>query len=432
MAQPADPMSDPAHAAPGLAADPGKAHAADPPAHPAPRFLDRRTPPHVVTLVIFAGLSAMTMNVFLPSLPAMAAHFGVEYGLMQLSVALYLGISAVLQIVIGPLSDRFGRRPVVLGAIVLFMLATLGCLLASSAWVFLFFRMAQAVIVTCMVLSRAIVRDMVDGARAASMIGYVTMGMALVPMLSPAIGGALQEWFGWQASFVLLLAAGALVFALAWADQGETARRHAGGLAAQLRQMPTLLASLRFWGYALTAALCAGAFFAYLGGGPFVGAEVYGLSPAALGLHFGAPAVGYALGNYLSGRWSVRLGIDRMVMLGTLLCTGGLALSLALTLGGAASVKTFFALMCFVGVGNGLVIPNATAGMLSVNPRLAGTASGLGGAIMVGGGAALSALAGAMLGPGSGAAPLLWIMFGSALASVVTMLLLRRIVARAR
>jgi MFS transporter, DHA1 family, multidrug resistance protein len=386
--------------------------------HPAARFLDRSTPPHIVTLVIFAGLSAMTMNIFLPSLPAMAAQFGVDYRVMQLSVALYLGVSALLQIVIGPLSDRFGRRPVVLGATLLFMAATLGCLLASSAWVFLGFRMAQAVIVTGMVLSRAIVRDMVDGPRAASMIGYVTMGMALVPMVSPAIGGALDEWFGWQASFVLLLAAGALVFALAWADQGETARRHAGGLAAQLRQMPALLRSSRFWGHALTAAFCAGAFFAYLGGGPYVGAEVYGLAPAALGLHFGAPAVGYALGNYLSGRWSVRAGIDRMVMLGALLCTGGLALSLAMTLAGTASVGSFFALMCFVGLGNGLVIPNATAGMLSVDARLAGTASGLGGAIMVGGGAALSALAGAMLGPGSGAAPLLWIMFLSALASV--------------
>ena len=139
--------------------------------HAPARFLDRATPPKIVTLTLLAGLSALTMNIFLPSLPGMAAWFGVPYALMQLSVALYLALSAVLQVAIGPISDRFGRRKVILGALVLFLLATVGTLLAPNATVFLIFRMAQAVIAAGMVLSRAVVRDMVSDNEAASMIG---------------------------------------------------------------------------------------------------------------------------------------------------------------------------------------------------------------------------------------------------------------------
>jgi DHA1 family bicyclomycin/chloramphenicol resistance-like MFS transporter len=392
---------------------------------PTPRFLDRRSPPHLATLVLLTALPAMAMNIFLPSLPSMAAHFGADYRVMQLSVALYLAMNGVLQLVVGPLSDRFGRRPVVLGSIALFLLATLGCLVAPTVEVFLAFRMAQAVIVAGMVLSRAIVRDMVGDAEAASLIGYVTMGMAIVPMASPALGGVLDALFGWQASFALLLAAGLAVGALAWADQGETAMRRTPGSGAMRPQLEELLRARRFWGYALTAAFAAGAFFAYLGGAPFVGSEVYGLDPARLGLYFGAPALGYALGNFVSGRYAARLGLTRMIAIGTLTCSAGLAAALGLELAGLLSAELFFGMTCFVGLGNGMVLPSANAGMMSVRPGLAGSASGLGGAMMLGGGAALSALAGALLAPGSGALPLLAVMLASALAAVVTVRLAR-------
>lgn len=392
---------------------------------PEVRFLDRTTPPHIFTLVLFSGLSALAMNIFLPSLPSMTAYFDTDYRLMQLSVALFLAMNAVLQLAIGPISDRFGRRPVILWSAALFMLATLGCLFSPSAEVFLAFRMAQAVIVTGMVLSRAIVRDMVPETEAASMIGYVTMGMALVPMIAPAVGGLLDEAFGWQASFWLMFGFGALVMLVAWADQGETAVFRSASFRAQAAEYPELLTARRFWGYALTAGFTAGAFFAYLGGAPFVGSVVYGLDPGRLGLYFGAPAVGYALGNFLTGRFSVRLGVNRMILLGAAASTIGLGLSLVLAAAGISSAEVFFAFMTFVGLGNGMVLPNSMAGLLSVRPHLAGTASGLGGALMIGFGAALSALAGALLTPESGAAPLRWIMFLSSVGSVVTILYVR-------
>lgn len=393
---------------------------------PRRRFADRRTPPHIATLIALSALSALAMNIFLPSLPAMTAHFATDYRLMQLSVALYLAVNAAMQLVIGPISDRYGRRPVLLGGVALFLVATLGCIFAGNVWVFLGFRMLQAAIVTAMALSRAVVRDMVPEAEAASMIGYVTMGQAVAPMIGPAIGGGLEAAFGWQASFWALFGAGAAVLALTWADLGETAPRTGTSLKAQIRQWPELLRSPRFWGYSATLGLSSGSFFAYLGGAPFVGDRVFGMDAATFGLFFGAPAVGYFAGNFLSGRFSVRIGINRMVLWGTLINAGGVALSLTLFLVGLGTPLGFFGLMTCVGLGNGMAIPNATAGVLSVRPHLAGTASGLSGALMIGMGAALSALAGALLTPASGAFPLLWIMTVTAVGAVVSILLVVR------
>ncbi len=375
-----------------------------------------------MTLVLMASLPALTMNIFLPSLPAMARHFGTDYAIMQLSVSLFLAVNAALQIVIGPIADRYGRRPVLLGAIGLFLLATLGTLVATTVELFLFFRMCQAVVVAAMVLSRAVVRDMVGEAEAASMIGYVTMGMALVPMLGPMLGGALDELFGWQASFVVLLLCGVAILWLTWADLGETAPLQSASFRAQFAQYPALLTARRFWGYCAAAAFASGAFFGFLGGAPFVGSEVFGLSPAVLGIYFAAPAVGYIVGNGLSGRYSTRMGVDRMVLTGTLITTGGMLTLGALFALGLQTAEVFFGFFVFVGLGNGMVVPNATAGMLSVRPHLAGTASGLGGAMMIGGGAAMAALAGALLQPGSGPWPLLVILMATSLASVASIL----------
>jgi DHA1 family bicyclomycin/chloramphenicol resistance-like MFS transporter len=384
-----------------------------------PRFLDRTTPPKILTLIMLAGLSALAMNIFLPSLPGMAVYFGVPYGVMQQSVALYLALSAVLQIFLGPISDRYGRRKVLIWSLVLFLLATIGTLLAPNATVFLFFRMAQAVIAAGMVLSRAVVRDMVADAQAASMIGYVTMGMSLVPMIGPVIGGVLDDQFGWQANFALLLFLGAGVLWLVWADLGETAAQRQVSLMDQVRTYPTLFASRRFWGYTLSAAFASGCFFAFLGGAPYVGDKVFGLSSTFVGGLFALTAIGYAAGNFLAGRYSVRVGMNRMILAGTLVTTFGLVLLAILTLAGLSGPIVFFGLTVFMGLGNGICLPNANAGMLSVRPELAGTASGLGGAIMIGGGAGLAAIAGVLLGPGATEMPLILLMLASSLASVV-------------
>lgn len=388
-----------------------------------------RTPPTITTLILLSGLSALGMNIFLPSLPNMTEHFQTDYRLMQLSVALYLAVNAALQVLIGPIADKAGRRPVILWGLALFLLATLGTIFAPTAEVFLFFRMCQAVIAVGIVLSRAAVRDMYEQDQAASMLGYVTMGMAVVPMIGPAIGGLLDESFGWQANFWLLFLLGALAIILVYVDFGETALKSGKTLVAQFREYPELLTSPRFWGYSLASGFCSGAFFAYLGGAPFVGTEVFGMNPAEMGFYFGAPAIGYFFGNFISGRYSMRYGVNRMVMWGCWLNALGVALSLIVMIAGLGSALTFFGFMTFVGLGNGMAIPNATAGALSVRVHLAGTASGLNGAIMLGGGAALSALAGFLLTPETGALPLLWLML---ITSVLGVLAIQVVIWRER
>ena len=394
---------------------------------PTIRFLDRTTPPHILTLVLITGMAALSVSIFLPSLAAMTTYFDTEYAIMQIALSGYLATTAVLQVFIGPISDRYGRRKLVLGSLLVFVLASIGALFATTVEVFLFFRILQAAVATSMALGRAIVRDIVPQDEAASMIGYVTMGMALVPMVGPMIGGGLAQAFGWQATFVFLSAAGLATLTLVYFDLGETVKGQGTSFRDQLRTYPELLRSPRFWGYVLCAAFGSGAFFALLGGTSFVASEIFGLSPLWSGVALGTPAIGYAAGNYLSGRFSVRLGINRMALIGTLVTVAGLGASAILTAAGVNHPLNFFGFCVFLGLGNGMMLPNVMSGSISVRPHLAGTASGLGGAIMIGGGAALSQFAGSILTVETGTMPLQLIMLGvSALALLSVLFVIRR------
>ena len=386
------------------------------------RFLDRHSQPHIVTLILLASIGAVTMNMFLPSLPAMATHFNTSTATMGLAVGVYLGASAVFQILSGPLSDMIGRRPIVLWSLAIFIAASVAINFAPNLTTFFILRALQAVAGTTMVLSRAIVRDTTSTEKAGSRIAYVTMGMSIVPMISPAIGGYIETHFGWQGNFWMLGLIGAMCFAIAFMDQGETAPSTSKNAWSQFQQYPALLTSQRFWGYCLASSLGSGAFFAYIGGAPFVGSVIYGLSPQQLGMYFGAPALGYFVGNFLSGRYSTRFGIDTMVTCGLLITLFGLSMSFAISAASLGSAKAFFGFMTLVGLGNGMTIPNATAGMLSIKPELAGTASGLGSAIMIGGGAALSAIAGLQLQSATSDLPLIELMLVSVFAGLLCIL----------
>ncbi|MEJ6401412.1 multidrug effflux MFS transporter [Yoonia sp. 2307UL14-13] len=379
-------------------------------AMPLIRFLDRTTPPHILTLILITGMSALNMSIFLPSLATMTDYFQTDYAIMQISLSGYLAATAVLQIFIGPISDRFGRRKMVLGSLILFVFATIGTYYAQTIETFLFFRIMQAAVATSMALSRAIVRDMVPQAEAASMIGYVTMGMAIVPMVGPMIGGALDQAFGWQATFIFLAIMGLSVLTLCYFDLGETVKQGGVSFADQVKGYPELIRSPRFWGYVLCSAFSSGAFFALLGGASFIADGIYGLSPLWSGIALGAPAIGYALGNFLSGRFSVQMGINWMAAAGALVTITGMGLSLTLTLLGVDHPLNFFGFCVFLGIGNGMTLPNVMAGSISVRPHLAGTASGLGGAFMIGGGAALSQFAGGLLTVETGTLPLQVVM----------------------
>lgn len=383
-----------------------------------------------MTLVAIAGLAALTMNIFLPSLTSISAWFGADYALAQLAISGYLATTAVLHVIIGPLSDRFGRRPIMLWGIVIFIFASIGCLLAPDIYSFLFFRMIQATIATGMVLSRAIIRDMVEPAKAASMIGYVTMGMSLAPMIGPAIGGWLDHLIGWQASFGILLIAGLGVLVLVWKDLGETNYHRSTSFSAQFRAYPHLLRSRRFWGYTITASFSAGVFFSFLGGAPFVAETLFGLTPAGSGMYFALVSIGYMFGNFLSGRYSQAFGFNHMMLYGASTSLLGVGLSLVLFSSGLNHPLSLYLPMLVVAIGNGLTLPNANAGMVSVRPHLAGSASGLGGAINIAGGAGIAAITGALMAVETGIWPLLVMMGLSSIFAMMTAAIVMRLVPR--
>lgn len=383
------------------------------------RFLNRHTPPHIITLVLIAGLGALNMNALLPSLPAMAEYFKTDYAIMQLAVSAYLGMTAVLQLVAGPLSDLYGRRPVMIGGISIFLIATIAASLAPTIELFLAARMVQAAIVTGFTLSRAIIRDMVPMEQAASMIGYVTMGMTLVPMVGPTIGGLLEESFGWQATFYFTALVGFATLLIVIFDLQETNKNKSKSIVEQFHSYPELFKSRRFWGFTASALFASGTFFAFLGGAPYVARVHLNLAPSTLGLYFVCIAVGYMTGNFLSGRYATRIGLFSMMIYGAITAVVGISISLFWFTAGFTHAAGFFGPLFFVGMGNGLTLPSANAGIVSVRPHLAGSAAGLGGAIQIGGGAALSVLSGLVLSPQSGPAPLLIVMLVAGLLGIL-------------
>lgn len=385
-------------------------------------FLNRDSPPHLLTLVMATGTGALAINIFLPSMPAMARYFHADYAVVQLAVSLYLVATGVLQLLIGPASDRFGRRPVLLACFLVFLLGTLAAVFAPTIEILLACRLLQGFSAAGMVISRAIIRDTVDASLAASRIGYVTMGMTIIPMVGPMIGGVLDEHFGWQATFWFTLAFGVLATGLVFADLGETNRHRSSSLSRQLQAYPELLSSRRFWAYTMTAALTAGAFYAFIGGAPYVASDLLGMSPSGYGFYFAIISIGYLFGNFVTTRISRRVGIDRMMLFGNLACITGSATSICLFLLGYAHPLSLFGPAVLLGCGNGFALPNAMAGLVSVQPRLSGSASGLGGALQLTGGAILSVFAGAWLSPQSGPYPLLLVMALSSAGAIATAL----------
>lgn len=298
-------------------------------------FAPAQTPPGVATLVLLSIVSISALNMIIPSLAQMSRDFDVSYAQVSLAVSLFMAITAALQLVIGPLSDLVGRRPVILGSTAIYALASLGCALADSFATFMVYRVIQSVIVAAVVLPRAIVRDTSEPQDAASVLGTIGMIMALGPMLAPLVGGALDQAFGWRSIFAVFTVLGLLAFWLTWADVGETNRARGGGIVAQFRAYPRLLGDARFWSYTLSLSGAGGVFFVFLSGTPLIATEHYGLSGLVLGAALGAPPVGFALGNWIAKRFARRMQLAQTMMLGRAVALGGMVAALSAWLAGA-------------------------------------------------------------------------------------------------
>ncbi|MEX0283203.1 MAG: multidrug effflux MFS transporter [Paracoccaceae bacterium] len=383
-------------------------------------FRPATTPPHLATLIMLTGTSVLSLNMFLPSLANIADEFGVSYAVASLSVSGYLAVTAVLQILLGPIADRYGRRPVMLATMLLFAIASVVAATASNITVFLAARIVQAAVIAGSALASAIITDTSEKTRAASLMAYVSMAMAVAPMLGPMLGGALDQAFGWRSGFWFYAVAGFVLLWLTWVDLGETNPAPAATLGKQIRAYSELFGSRRFWGYSVCAAFGVGVFYIFISAVPKVAADVFGLSPFVVGIGIGSITLGFFFGSFLSGRYSQRMGILWMVFAGRIVAFVGILLALLVLLVWDAHPLVFFAGGICGGFGNGLTIPNARAGALAIRPHLAGSASGLSGALIVAGGAILTPLPGLLLTPENGAWLAMLLMLGAAIGGLLS------------
>jgi DHA1 family bicyclomycin/chloramphenicol resistance-like MFS transporter len=392
-----------------------------------PRPSVRRPP--IVALVAISALSPFAINAVVPSMPAIERLFNADYSRVQLILSAFLAAIAISQIIIGPLSDRFGRRPVLLIGFAVFIAACIASPFAPSIEALVAIRIVQGASgCVGIVLGRAIVRDLFERRQAASMLGYVTMGLAVAPMVAPSIGGQLQEHFGWTAIFWLMALLGAACLLVTWTHVPETNLHPTSTLSfgSMFRDFRMLARDADFLLFTASSSLTTGVFFAFLGGAPYVSERILHLSPGVYGLWFAVAPVGYATGNFISGRFTERFGVARMILAGSAIAFVAAALPGLFFFAGAETATALFLPMMLIGFGNGLTLPSAVAGAISVRPEIAGAASGLSGSAQIGTGAVLSAIVGASLASGSTAPMFALMAAASVLAIVVAVSIFRR------
>jgi DHA1 family bicyclomycin/chloramphenicol resistance-like MFS transporter len=373
-------------------------------------------------LMAMTAIGPATLNMVVPALPRLTRQLATDTATVQLTLSLYLFSLATAQLLLGPLSDRFGRRPVVLAGLAIAVIASLGAIATSSIGALIAMRIVQAIgAATGIVMGRAIIRDLFDRDRAAAMLGLVTTAMVIAPMVSPLIGGILDTAFGWEAIFLFLAAFSAIVLIWAFTVLPETRPDTTAHTPAGLWQdTRSLLGTAKFHGYVLAGALGSAPFFTFLGGGPHVVVTLMGRSSAEFGLWFAVTSLGYMSGNFSVSRLSQRFGIHVLIIAGIgfeLLGAVLTAILVATMPNGGPEI--IFLPQLVISFGNGLMLPNCIAGAISVRPQAAGTAAGMTGFTQMAIGAASTQIVSMLLAGASSAMPMAWMMLLVSVAAAV-------------
>ncbi|MFH8556712.1 multidrug effflux MFS transporter [Streptomyces celluloflavus] len=340
----------------------------------------------LVTLVL-GGLTAvppLSMDMYLPALPEVTTALHSPAATVQLTLTTCLAGMALGQMIVGPMSDRWGRRRPLLVGMVIYVLATALCAVATSAELLIAFRLLQGLAGAAgIVIARAVVRDLYDGVAMARFFATLMLISGVAPVVAPLIGGQILQVTDWRGVFVVLTVVGVLLTLLVWRKLHETLppeRRHSGGLGQTLRTMRDLLADRAFSGYLLVGAFAFAALFAYISASPFVVQEIYGASPQVFSLLFGINSVGLVAVGQLNGKVLVgRVSLDKVLGIGlvliTVAATGLLLMSSGVfgTVGLVPMAAGLFVLMSAMG----LVMPSTNTQALLRTPHAAGSASAL-------------------------------------------------------
>jgi DHA1 family bicyclomycin/chloramphenicol resistance-like MFS transporter len=353
-------------------------------------------------LAALTAIGPLSTDMYLASLPDIARQLGASTAQVQLTISAYLIGFAVGQIVYGPLSDRHGRKPVLLTALALYCAASLACALATSIEMLIVARAVQALGGSSgIVLARAIVRDLYSGARAGRELSVMGAVMALAPVLAPIAGGLLQTGFGWRSVFFTLVGGGLIGAAIVWPLLPETLPARAAepvSPASMLRSYHVVARNPAYLAYLGLASTGFGGLFAWISGTSFVLQNLYGLTPFQFGVAFAVGSVGYMGGTMLAARLVMRLGIDRTLGIGAAaMAGGGLGMVVALALGLTSAASLVLPMALYL-AGLGMVLPQAIAGAMTPFPERAGAASALLGFIQQTAAALCGAVVGWLLG----------------------------------
>jgi MFS transporter, DHA1 family, multidrug resistance protein len=377
----------------------------------------------MLLLVAMTGIAPISLYMLVPALPILATTFGDGISIAQMTVSLYMVGIACSQIVMGPLSDRFGRRPVLLAGLGLMVAASAGCVFAQSLPQLIAARFLQALGgATGMVVSRAIIRDLYQRERVGAMISLVIAVMMIAQMLSPLTGGLIETAFGWRAIFYVITAAAlvitvAIVLAL---PETRRVRVEGGGFR---RDVGKLLRSRAFIGYMLCQVLASQIIFAFAGGGPYIVVTQMGRTSAEYGAWFATTGFAYLVGNLLCVRFAPRHSLEKLIWFGLALQVTGSLLNLCWSIAGLNQAPAWlFGTQMIVMVGNAFVMANSAAGVISVRPDAAGTASGAMGFLQQGIGSLVSQFGAYLGGHFSSTLPLMSAIVAVSMACVASMI----------
>ena len=355
--------------------------------------------------VLLAALSAigpLTTDMYLPSLPDIARQLDASTAQVQLTISAYLIGFAVGQIFYGPVSDRHGRKPVLVAAIALYCVASLACALSTSIEMLIVARVFQALGGSGgIVLTRAIVRDIYSGARAGRELSLIGSVMALAPVLAPIAGGLVQTGFGWRATFLTLVIIGLLGAAIVLLLLPETLNVRAAepvSMRSMFRSYCVVACNPSYLAYLGIASASYAGLFAWISGAAFVLQNLYGLTPFDFGVAFALGSIGYMTGSALAARMVIRVGLDGMLGVGGCACAaGGLGMVVAVAFGLTSSLSLVLPVAVYL-AGLGMVLPQSIAGAMTPFSERAGAASSLFGFVQQSAAALCGAAVGWFLG----------------------------------
>jgi DHA1 family bicyclomycin/chloramphenicol resistance-like MFS transporter len=360
------------------------------------------TPVLLAVLALLSAFTPLSIDMYLPALPVIESDLAASVGDIQLTLSAFMIAFGVGQIFYGPAGDRFGRRPVILGGIAVYVLASIGCAFAAAADQLVLLRLLQG-LSACggVVLARTMVRDLAERDQAARAMSLMMACTSIAPMLAPLLGGQLLWFLGWRAIFFILAGIGLFAWTAAFIRLPETLRpeyRQPLVVSAILKRFGELLRHRAFMGYALTSSLQFAALFSFLSRSPFVFFQHYGIPPRLFGLLFGGMVVFMTVGSLLNAKFAPVFGAGRIlryaVIVPAVVGPAALVLGLIEARSGAIGIWPFF--LCFAPqiATISLIGPNGTAMALQRYPHMAGTASSLMGIMQFGLGAIFGAVVG--------------------------------------